>query len=112
MKYPRDIRYRPDEKDNIPAAWSGVVGHKPTYGLVPYTGCMMIEMTLDHCGPMANTVEEVSIPMHIDGAYIFTAIIREGATLSASHPQSIRTRIHSSQPETPRDHVGPRRPTP
>ena len=151
----------------IPAAWSGVVGHKPTYGLVPYTGCMMIEMTLDHCGPMANTVEdvalmlsaiagpdpldprqrgvipadwvrdyspaigkgvagmriglvkegfgqdpwedlglggseevvdakvraaarrlaeqgavveEVSIPMHIDGAYIFTAIIREGAT--------------------------------
>ena len=151
----------------IPAAWSGVVGHKPTYGLVPYTGCMMIEMTLDHCGPMANTVEdaalmlsaiagpdpldprqrgvipadwvrdyrpaigkgvagmrialvkegfveecgedsalsggeevvdakvraaarrleeqgatveEVSIPMHIDGAYIFTAIICEGAT--------------------------------
>ena len=150
----------------IPAAWSGVVGHKPTYGLVPYTGCMMIEMTLDHCGPMANTVEdvalmlsaiagpdpldprqrgvipadyvrdyspaigkevagmriglvkegfgqepwedlglggseevvdakvraaarrleeqgatveEVSIPMHVDGAYIFTAIIREGA---------------------------------
>jgi amidase len=41
----------------IPAAWSGVVGHKPTYGLVPYTGCMMIEMTLDHCGPMADTVE-------------------------------------------------------
>ena len=151
----------------IPAAWSGVVGHKPTYGLVSYTGCMTIEMTLDHCGPMANTVEdvarmlsaiagpdpldprqrgvipadyvrdytpaigkgvagmriglvkegfgqapwtdlglggseevvdarvraaarrleeqgatveEVSIPMHIDGAYIFTAIIREGAT--------------------------------
>ena len=41
----------------IPAAWSGVVGHKPTYGLVPYTGCMMIEMTMDHCGPMADTVE-------------------------------------------------------
>ena len=35
-----------------------MVGHKPTYGLVPYTGCMMIEMTLDHCGPMANTVED------------------------------------------------------
>ena len=45
----------------IPAAWSGVVGHKPTYGLVPYTGCMMIEMTLDHCGPMANTVEDVAL---------------------------------------------------
>ena len=45
----------------IPAAWSGLVGHKPTYGLVPYTGCMMIEMTLDHCGPMANTVEDVAL---------------------------------------------------
>ena len=45
----------------IPAAWSGVVGHMPTYGLVPYTGCMMIEMTLDHCGPMANTVEDVAL---------------------------------------------------
>ena len=45
----------------IPAAWSGIVGHKPTYGLVPYTGCMMIEMTLDHCGPMANTVADVAL---------------------------------------------------
>jgi len=33
-----------------------VVGHKPTYGLVPYTGCLGIEMTLDHVGPMADTV--------------------------------------------------------
>ena len=40
----------------IPASWCGVVGHKPTYGLVPYTGCLGIEMTLDHIGPMADTV--------------------------------------------------------
>ncbi|MDD9991580.1 MAG: amidase family protein, partial [Rhodospirillales bacterium] len=26
----------------IPASWSGIVGLKPTYGLVPYTGAMMI----------------------------------------------------------------------
>ncbi len=44
----------------IPASWCGVVGHKATYGLVPYTGCMMIEMTLDHIGPMAGTVENVA----------------------------------------------------
>jgi amidase len=42
----------------IPASWCGVVGLKPTYGLVPYTGCMMMEMTLDHVGPMARTVED------------------------------------------------------
>jgi amidase len=44
----------------IPASWCGVVGLKPTYGLVPYTGCMAIEMTLDTCGPMADTVENAA----------------------------------------------------
>lgn len=44
----------------IPAAWSGVYGLKPTYGLVPYTGCAMIEMTLDHVGPMCSSTEGVA----------------------------------------------------
>ena len=44
----------------IPASWCGVVGHKATYGLVPYTGCLAIEMTLDHIGPMADTVENTA----------------------------------------------------
>ena len=44
----------------IPASWCGVVGHKATYGLIPYTGCLAIEMTLDHIGPMANSVENTA----------------------------------------------------
>jgi amidase len=44
----------------VPAAWTGVVGHKPTYGLVPYTGIFPMEMTLDHTGPMAATVADVA----------------------------------------------------
>jgi amidase len=28
---------------------------------VPYTGIMPIELTIDHCGPMANTVEDVAL---------------------------------------------------
>ena len=44
----------------IPASWFGVVGHKTTYGLIPYTGCLAIEMTLDHIGPMANNVENTA----------------------------------------------------
>lgn len=44
----------------IPSAWCGVYGMKPTYGLVPYTGCMMIETTLDHVGPMCNSTEGVA----------------------------------------------------
>jgi amidase len=31
---------------------------KPTHGLVPYTGIMPIELTLDHTGPMTATVED------------------------------------------------------
>ncbi|WP_311173403.1 amidase [Halobellus ordinarius] len=41
----------------VPAAWTGVVGHKPTHGLVPYTGIVGIENTIDHTGPIAPNVE-------------------------------------------------------
>ena len=44
----------------MPASWTGVYGLKATHGLVPYTGVMPIEATLDHCGPMAGTVEDVA----------------------------------------------------
>src|SRR5262245_32764498 len=41
-----------------PAAWCGVYGLKPTYGLVPYTGIAPIEYTLDHVGPIAADVTD------------------------------------------------------
>ncbi len=41
----------------VPAAWCGVVGHKPTHGLVPYTGIAGIENTIDHVGPLTRDVE-------------------------------------------------------
>ncbi len=40
----------------IPAAFSGCYGMKPTFGLVPYTGAMPIEATVDHLGPITSTV--------------------------------------------------------
>jgi amidase len=45
----------------LPASFSGVVGHKPTFGLVPYTGAFPIERTIDHLGPMARTVEDAAM---------------------------------------------------
>ncbi len=42
----------------MPASFSGVVGLKPTYSLVPYTGIAPIEAYFDHVGPMTRTVED------------------------------------------------------
>ncbi len=40
----------------IPAACCGVVGFKPSYGLVPLEGCFPLAPTFDHAGPMARDV--------------------------------------------------------
>ena len=45
----------------LPSSWSGCCGHKPTHGLVPYTGIFPIELTLDHIGPMARTVADCAL---------------------------------------------------
>lgn len=44
----------------IPASCCGVVGLKPTTGLVPYTGVFPADHTLDHVGPIARSVEHVA----------------------------------------------------
>jgi len=49
----------------IPAAFSGAVGHKPTYGLVAYTGALPIELTLDHAGPITRTVEDCALMLEV-----------------------------------------------
>jgi aspartyl-tRNA(Asn)/glutamyl-tRNA(Gln) amidotransferase subunit A len=41
----------------IPAAWCGVVGFKPTHGLVSVEGCFPLAPSYDVVGPMASTVE-------------------------------------------------------
>jgi amidase len=49
----------------IPSSWCGVVGIKPTYTLVPYTGVMSIDPSLDHVGPMARTVSDVALMLDV-----------------------------------------------
>ncbi|MGH7864928.1 MAG: amidase [Candidatus Binataceae bacterium] len=49
----------------IPSSWSGVVGIKATYGLVPYTGVMSIDPTMDHVGPMGRTVADVALLLEV-----------------------------------------------
>jgi amidase len=44
----------------VPSSWSGCVGLKPTYSLVPYTGAIGTGHTFDHAGPMATNVRDVA----------------------------------------------------
>jgi amidase len=49
----------------IPSAFCGTVGHKPTHGLVPYTGAFPIENTLDHLGPITRTVRDAALMLSV-----------------------------------------------
>ena len=45
----------------IPASLCGIVGLKPTHGLIPYTGAFPIERTIDHLGPITRTVADAAL---------------------------------------------------
>jgi Asp-tRNA(Asn)/Glu-tRNA(Gln) amidotransferase A subunit family amidase len=44
-----------------PAAFCGVVGFKPTHGLIPRTGMLQTSRTLDHVGLFARTLDDIAI---------------------------------------------------
>jgi Asp-tRNA(Asn)/Glu-tRNA(Gln) amidotransferase A subunit family amidase len=48
-----------------PASTNGIVGLKPTFGLVSRYGVVPISWTLDHLGPMARTVEDVAVMLKV-----------------------------------------------
>ena len=70
-----------------PSAFCGLVGFKPTYGLVPLTGVIENTYTLDHVGPIAKTIE--------DTARILEAIVgkdnRDPASMAAAGHDAYRT---------------------
>ena len=44
-----------------PAAFCGVVGFKPTHGLIPRSGGLLLSRTLDHVGVFARTVQDAAL---------------------------------------------------
>ena len=42
----------------IPAAWNGISGLKPTFGLVPTSGCVPLGYSFDHVGPLARSARD------------------------------------------------------
>ncbi len=53
----------------MPASYCGIVGLKPTYGLVPIRGIMPLTLSLDHCGPMTRTVEDTALMLNAMAGY-------------------------------------------
>ena len=49
----------------IPSSNCGVYGMKPTHGLVPYTGIMPIEQTIDHVGPITGNVADNALFLEV-----------------------------------------------
>lgn len=52
-----------------PAAFCGVVGLKPTYGLVSRSGAVPLSWSLDHIGPMTRTVGDCAIVLDAIAGY-------------------------------------------
>ncbi|MFA8437845.1 amidase [Pueribacillus sp. YX66] len=53
----------------VPAAFCGIVGMKPTYGLVSRRGIYPLSTTLDHVGPMTRTVEDNALFLNAIAGY-------------------------------------------
>ncbi len=45
----------------VPASWCGIAGLKPTFGRISKYGVLPLGYTLDHPGPMAQTVRDVAL---------------------------------------------------
>jgi aspartyl-tRNA(Asn)/glutamyl-tRNA(Gln) amidotransferase subunit A len=48
-----------------PSSWSGVVGLKPTYGMVPLRGVVPLALPLDHVGPMARSARDCALLLDV-----------------------------------------------
>ncbi|MEX2518121.1 MAG: amidase [Paracoccaceae bacterium] len=49
----------------MPASYCGCYGMKATHGLVPYSGAMPIENTIDHLGPMTRNVMDSALMLEV-----------------------------------------------
>lgn len=74
----------------IPASWCGIVGLKPTTGLVPYTGIFPLDPTIDHVGPMTRTVRDAAESLEVIGG----EDLQDGIKMDARQPNGIETDLY------------------
>ena len=49
----------------IPASWTGVVGMKATRGVVPFSGGVAIEASIEYIGPLTNSVADNALYLEV-----------------------------------------------
>ena len=49
----------------LPAAYNGISGHKPTFGLVPKSGCVPLGLSYDHIGPLARSAWDCAALLNV-----------------------------------------------
>lgn len=49
----------------LPSAYNGISGHKPTFGLVPKSGCVPLGMSYDHVGPMTRSAWDCAAMLQV-----------------------------------------------
>jgi aspartyl-tRNA(Asn)/glutamyl-tRNA(Gln) amidotransferase subunit A len=75
----------------IPSALCGIVGLKPTFGLVSCEGVVPLARSFDHAGPMARTVADACILLEaIAGKYPSGEIRPDYRTLRKARPRRFR----------------------
>ena len=67
----------------IPASFNGLVGFKPTFGVVPLTGALHLSMTCDHAGPIAQNVADAHTVLEVLAA-------REFRILKLENPKNLK----------------------
>ncbi|HXX70866.1 MAG TPA: amidase [Candidatus Acidoferrum sp.] len=75
----------------IPAALCGIVGLKPTFGLVSVEGVVPLGASFDHVGPLARSVSDASMVLEaIAGKYPRGALRPSYRTLRRQRPRRFR----------------------
>ncbi|KAJ7641471.1 amidase signature domain-containing protein [Roridomyces roridus] len=81
----------------IPAALCGIIGLKPTFGLVPYTGVLSSDPALDTVGPMARTALDAALLLQVIAGYDTIDDRQLGAPLPADVPKYSELLLASRQ---------------
>jgi aspartyl-tRNA(Asn)/glutamyl-tRNA(Gln) amidotransferase subunit A len=90
----------------VPAAYCGVVGFKPTFGLVSLEGCWPLAPSYDHAGPMARDVATCTAMMEVladefEPATVELADLRIALAWTEDAAPGVRVRVEEAAAHFP-----------